>query len=352
MIKLKVPGKLYVAGEYAVVENGYPAVLVAINRFIHLTVEPTKYYGTIFSKQYQEKPVRWTRSNSLLRLANSNINLNFVLEAIRITEKYLFENGTSPKYFNLTINSELDSIEGKKYGLGSSAAVTVGVVRAISALYNVQLDSMTVFKLAAVAHYNIQQNGSLGDIAAITFGGWIGYHSVDRDWLTKQSQNSLTKLIDASWKGLKIQSLNPPAILTLLVGWTGKPASTAKLISQVKQTNSKEYHTFLAESKKCVTTLIKAFEKQDVNLIKTQINLNRKILQKLQKLSDVSIETPLLTKLIEIANQHHAAAKTSGAGGGDCGIAILNQASEKQVIYNAWEKAGIEPIALQVYQED
>ena len=31
MIEVSVPGKLYIAGEYAVVEPGYPAVIVAVD---------------------------------------------------------------------------------------------------------------------------------------------------------------------------------------------------------------------------------------------------------------------------------------------------------------------------------
>ena len=39
MIKVKAPGKLYIAGEYAVVENGYPAVLVALDQFVYVSIE-------------------------------------------------------------------------------------------------------------------------------------------------------------------------------------------------------------------------------------------------------------------------------------------------------------------------
>ena len=33
MIQVKAPGKLYIAGEYAVTEPGYKSVLIALNRF-------------------------------------------------------------------------------------------------------------------------------------------------------------------------------------------------------------------------------------------------------------------------------------------------------------------------------
>ena len=34
MIEASAPGKLYIAGEYAVVEPGHPAILVAVDQFI------------------------------------------------------------------------------------------------------------------------------------------------------------------------------------------------------------------------------------------------------------------------------------------------------------------------------
>ncbi|MFO8068960.1 MAG: phosphomevalonate kinase, partial [Alkalibacterium sp.] len=48
----KSPGKLYIAGEYAVTEPGYPAVIVAVDRFITVSLSPSDNdYGMINSPQ-------------------------------------------------------------------------------------------------------------------------------------------------------------------------------------------------------------------------------------------------------------------------------------------------------------
>ena len=39
MIQVKAPGKLYIAGEYAVTEPGYKSVLIALDRFVTATIE-------------------------------------------------------------------------------------------------------------------------------------------------------------------------------------------------------------------------------------------------------------------------------------------------------------------------
>lgn len=51
MIQVKAPGKLYIAGEYAVTEPGYKSVLIALDRFVTATIEEAdQYKGTIHSK--------------------------------------------------------------------------------------------------------------------------------------------------------------------------------------------------------------------------------------------------------------------------------------------------------------
>ena len=52
LITEKAPGKLYIAGEYAVVENGYPAILVALDQFVTCSIEESAAeVGKIISRQ-------------------------------------------------------------------------------------------------------------------------------------------------------------------------------------------------------------------------------------------------------------------------------------------------------------
>ncbi len=75
----------------------------------------------------------------------------------------------------------------RKYGLGSSGAVTVATVKALNLYYQMDMDRLTQFKIAALAHLAVQGNGSCGDIAASCYGGWIAFQPFDHDWvLAKQ----------------------------------------------------------------------------------------------------------------------------------------------------------------------
>ncbi|MBT1022890.1 phosphomevalonate kinase, partial [Enterococcus faecium] len=84
---------------------------------------------------------------------------------------------------DLKVTSELDSSNGRKYGLGSSGAVTVATVKALNVFYALNLSQLEIFKIAALANLAVQDNGSCGDIAASCYGGWIAFSTFDHPWL-------------------------------------------------------------------------------------------------------------------------------------------------------------------------
>jgi phosphomevalonate kinase len=96
--------------------------------------------------------------------------------------------------------------------------------------------------------------------------------------------------------------------------------------------------------------MIKGFQVQSLSLIQKEIRYNRKLLQALGNLSNVQIETPLLHQLCISAEQSCGAAKTSGAGGGDCGIVVIDQQIDTQELMSSWKSAGIEQLDLHVHQ--
>ncbi len=353
MIEASAPGKLYIAGEYAVLEPDHPAIIVALNQFIKIRLCKAENSGSIRSSQYGGLAVPWTRKNGQLMIDERENPFAYITEAMAITEKYLMELGKNLHFFDLEVLSELDNQEGKKYGLGSSGAVTVATIKALLDFYEVVCSAETIYKLAALAHLSIKSNGSFGDLAASTYGGWLAYSCFDRDWvLAKQKEWPLKKLLNTPWPKLMIQPLQPPERLHLLIGWTGIPASTTHLVDLVKEEQAKMngfYTQFLAASKDCVNHMIQAFQKGDLDSIKNGIQANRKLLQKLSDKSGIQIETPALQMLCKIACKYNGSAKSSGAGGGDCGIVILDHGDEVQSLVDQWQTFGIVDLPLQVY---
>lgn len=353
MIEVSAPGKLYIAGEYAVVESGHPAVIVAVDQFVTVTLNEAKKNGSIQSGQYSDLPIRWTRRKGQLVLDIRENPFHYILAAIRLTESYATDQKKELRFFDLKVTSELDSSNGRKYGLGSSGAVTVATIKALNEFYQLNLDKLTIFKLAALAHHEVLSNGSCGDIAACCYGGWIAFSTFDHDWLKEQYENhSVEELVRMDWPKLSIRPLSVPKDLRLLIGWTGSPASTSDLVDQVNHSRDQQqqrYENFLIESKKCVEEMIEGFEHNDVKKIQQMIRRNRHLLQELTSITGVNIETPALKQLCDLAEENEGAAKSSGAGGGDCGIVITNQKSGILPLMSAWENAEITPLPLHVY---
>lgn len=336
MIETRAPGKLFIVGEYAVVEAGEPAVLVAVDRYLRLKLT--------------ERKQAWPAATSA-----------HVRAAIQIVNELRIARGLNERQFEIEIVSELDAADGRKFGLGSSAAVTVATIEALARLYELNLSQVERFKLALLATITITPRASGGDLAASTFGGWIRYTSPDRAALRAQHgrQGILSALESDAWSTLSVLPLPAPVELELLVGWTGSPASTEKLVESAVRTSTttqdpQRNETFLAESRACVdmfadTLLSRSLGTSDRN-VSNAVREARTLLQQLSEDRNVTIETPALRELCTIAEQHGAAAKPSGAGGGDCGIAFATPTSESTSILREWKQRGIVHLDLQVHE--
>ena len=348
MISAKAPGKLYIAGEYAVVTPGYPAVLVAVNRFITVTLESTVEEGSIVSRKYKDIPLKWKRINGKIVVDQPDNPFHYILEAIKITEEYARELNRPLQVYHLFVDSELDSELGAKYGLGSSAAMTIATIRALFQLYEIEQEDYTIYKLAVLAHLKLGSNGSFGDLAASVMTGWCLYQSFNREWVLNQLKKvSLIELIRLEWPELLIKKLTPLSDYNLVVGWTQKPALTFDLVAEVKQQSHKiDFGKFLSDSRECINTLVVGLKSNDGVLVSLMIHRNRQLLKGLNP----SIETDALSKLIEIAD-NYGAAKTSGAGGGDCGIVLVHKQMDILEMIDAWNRYGFEKLELAVYDK-
>ena len=357
----RAPGKLYIAGEYAVVEPGHRAVLVAVNRFITLRVTPCSpaggYAGTIRSRLYDTGSRPWRHRPQDGQAEAVGGEDDYIISAIRVVEALVTQGGGRPGSFDLSVSSELEEDDGRKLGLGSSSAVTVATVRAVATFYGMAADDLTVYKLAMLASDTVQPIGSGGDIAASAMTGWVAYTSPDRSWLRRARQRAgaggMSDLAEADWPGLSVRRLPPPS-LRLQVGWTGAPASTPALVAdvQTRSHGADDYTVFLRDSQDCLARLITAIEDDDAARIMRQIARNRALLAGLSRIGGRTIETTELARLVEIALDHGATAKSSGAGGGDCGIALCPPDKDIAAMNSAWRAASIQPLDLAIYTHD
>ena len=355
MIQVKAPGKLYIAGEYAVTEPGYKSILIAVNRFVTATIEvSSEVEGSIHSKTLHYEPVKFDRNEDKIEISDVQAakQLKYVVTAIEVFEQYARSCSIKLKHFHLTIDSNLADNSGQKYGLGSSAAVLVSVVKALNEFYCMQLSNLYIYKLAVIANMKLQSLSSCGDIAVSVYSGWLAYSTFDHDWVKQQmEETSVNKVLEKNWPGLHIEPLQAPENMEVLIGWTGSPASSPHLVSEVKRLKSDPsfYGDFLDQSHMCVENLIQAFKTNNIKGVQKMVRQNRTIIQSMDSEAAVDIETDMLKKLCDIGEKHGGASKTSGAGGGDCGITIINNVIDKKVIYDEWRVNGIKPLEFKIY---
>ncbi len=329
-----------------------PAIVAAINHRVYCEIQPSEYFsvelqdsGVDTRAEFHQQSLEWTGP-----LAPSYIHvLVFAQKAIECTLNYLSQYLT----FKLRTWSDLASKQGHKKGFGTSAAAVVAIVGAILKFHGVDIFTEKgkdiVFKLASIAHFQAQGNiGSGFDVAASTWGGIIMYKRFDPMWLDSHLKKStpLQDIINESWPKLQIVHLPLLPRLHLLVGWTGVPASTVDLVKQVSEHPNRisNYNQIGILTKKLVT----AWNANEEKVILKLVRQNETILRALGVETGVPIETPELRVLAEVANQTGAAGKLSGAGGGDCGIAIYFDPGITQALRNAWHAKGIQVIDVQI----
>lgn len=349
---VSVPGKLYIAGEYAVVTPGHLAMLMTVDRFLTVTISETDHTtGRFRSVNYSDQPYEWIREDDQFEFIDWSNPYYLSKVVIQTVESYVKDLNIPLQLYDVKILSQLDH-DGKKLGLGSSGAVTIGLIKALLTFYEVPYTDFDVYKLAAIAHVTLNSNGSFGDLAASAFTGMIAYSSFDKTWLKeKLKSHSMIDLLGMTWPLLYIRRVGLPKDLKILVGWTGVPASTEDLVSKVYADSDQiDFSTFLKQSHDCVNQLIKAFDQKNTSQILELIQLNRQLLIKMGQSKEKLIETPLLSKLCEVTETYGGSAKSSGAGGGDCGIAFIDDFNSEKQIIDAWNEEGIQALDLTIYQ--
>lgn len=352
--RISVPGKLFIAGEYAVLEPEGQCVVAAIDRYVTADIRESDH-NNIHLPQLGFSGVTWEMMNVHLQFSDNAPKLTFIQNALRVCMQYIKESNVRPLSFSLSITSELDDASGKKYGLGSSAAVVVAVISSVLQLHakaGIEPSMDLTYKLASIAHFKTQGNGSCADIAASTYGGWLNYSAFDDEWLREEMRDdkNVRSVVEKDWPNLMISSISPPPHLLLYVGWTGSEMSTSPMIKKIQQVRSEQpavYKHFFEDSQTAVISLVKAFRDQDVTHAIQSLSNNRQALMRLSGAAYADIETPLLKDLIQIADRY-GAGKTSGAGGGDCGIAFVTTDANVGNLQKEWKKAGIERLPINV----
>ena len=199
-VEVSTPGKLMLFGEHAVV-YGRPCIVTAVDRRMKVKVEPMKNQGIEIAA-----PDLGVEKLSLgvqdLESTEIPKGARFIVAALRnFSRRYGVSSG-----IKVTTESEFSS----EFGFGSSSAVTVGTIAALSWGVGENLSKEEMFRLAYQSVLDVQGVGSGFDIAAAVWGGTLSFIAGGRE----------------------VVPLLAPR-LPLVVGYTGIKADTTVLVKDV-----------------------------------------------------------------------------------------------------------------------
>lgn len=326
-INVQTGGKLYIAGEYAILRPQQTAIIKNIP--ICMTAQITEAKALQLQSDMFDYSVDMTTDKGYA----------LIQESVRTFAHFLGNTVEELAPFALSISGKLEQ-DGKKFGIGSSGSVTVLTLKALAAFYDIAISKDQLFKLASYTLLKLGDNGSMGDIACIAYDDLIAYTSFDRESVSNLiGKQSLTTLLETDW-GYQIEPLVPKLSADFLVGWTAQPSLSSQMIKEIKNDLSQ---AFLEETQTAVLQVRESFVSGDKSAL----------IRALEKVSDLLVElSPLIytDKLLALKTASQGldvVAKSSGAGGGDCGIALSFDPQDTYLLKERWRQAGLEVL----YQE-
>lgn len=315
-VTVSAPGKLMLFGEHAVV-YGRPCIVTAVNQ--RLKLKASKLKEPVLKLEAPDVDVK-NYSKPLSHLGKGNILRGAKFVEIAVLNFFKKHKDVIPA--NAGIQLITDSQFKSTFGFGSSSASAVCTIKALSELFKIKLTNEQIFDICYKTVLDVQGVGSGFDLAAAIYGGTLYFVT----------------------GGKTIQPLTI-SHLPLIVGYTGIKADTPTLVRQVNAL--KESYPVIVDNifdhmDNIVMQAKEALLKNDLQTLGELMNFNQGYLDSL------GVNSKILSNLIYAAKDAGAyGAKLSGAGGGDCMIALAPP-SKRKAVEKAIEKAGGQVLKVEV----
>lgn len=313
-IVVSAPGKLMLLGDHAVVHHR-PCLVTAVGQRMKATV--TLLDIEEFHLEAPDVSVtKYKKSMNGLGSGDIPKGAKFVEYAVRN-----FAQRHPIKGVRIETTSEFSS----QFGFGSSSASTVCVLKALSEITGQKVDNKSLFDLAYKTVIDIQGVGSGFDTAAAIYGGVLYFVGGG-------------------------QTIEPVSVksLPLIVGYSGTKADTPALVKALNAKMEERpsiYPPLFDVSTAVVEEGKRALMNGDLQIFGEMMNVNEGLL------SAYGVEIKKLAAMIHSAREAGAyGAKLSGAGGGDCMIAIAPK-DKSQAVKDAITHAGGQIIEVQTNVE-
>ncbi len=274
------PGKTILFGEHAVV-YGKPAIAMALSKRAQIKVSGrTDENIHVNIRDLGIEGLINLRENSIISDSPKKGIFKYVLSAVKKVHRL------SGLDICIDVNVPIGG------GLGSSAAVTVALIAAVSKFNNMDLEKKEIARLAHEVEIEVQKSASPLDTTISTYGGLI--------YLEKDAKG--------------IVPLNINHKIPVVIGYTDSRGDTAKLIEDVKLKRKRYPET--------IDTLINLIESVTYEAKEAILNNDKKRIGELMNINHGLLDA-LGVSTLELSNMVYAArnagawgSKITGAGGG------------------------------------
>ena len=278
--KVSAPGSLMLLGEYAVLHRE-PALVCAVDKRITVTLTPRVdkrieihsvlhgHYATDLSQLTIEKP------------------FHFVLGALQRYQAKLKQG----------CDIEIVSAFSDKVGLGSSAAVTVAMLVALTTWLELEATLLDIVRLGRQVVRHVQGVGSGADVAASVYGGIVGYQA----------------------QPLSVEKFSVLYPLTALYAGVKTPTVEAiKYVQDYFVTRQDLFRHLIHAIGQCAVLGRQSVRVDDAAKLGEMMNIQQGLMESL------GVCTPLLRGMVDNLREQPGmwGAKISGAGWGDCVIGM------------------------------
>lgn len=302
------PGKLFIAGEYAVTAKDGIAVISPIKKGIRVQVFARKNYR-IINRQYPQESMMFAQ---ISELPNRYIRL-----AMEVVRQWLGPKKIKWSPFLMIIDSTLEAKDGK-YGLGSSGALIVAVIGALLNFFQVDYTPEQLYKLSVIATMHHSQDTSFGDVACSSMRQLIYYRKFNDSFLPILATLHVHNAVKLEWKGLLLKPL--PAIrVKPLVVFSGSSAQSNQLVKKMRPWIQSSW---IQQSNLLVESWIKHQEGATIDQLHHH-------LVGLSKISGIKLVTEGIETILKLAKACGGVGKFSGAGGGDSVLVFVPPAQQK-----------------------
>ena len=363
MSRFQAPGKLFLAGEYAVVDPAKPALLTAVRQSVSAHVHDLDSDDVrIQSAQWGPQPRAWERTHLAWAGSEPGMRREPAMRALDVLDAYLADTGapTRVRGIQITLDSSMVGPRAVKYGFGSSGAVIVAVIGAVMRHLGRSVSADELFRLSALSVIADNQRASCADVAVSAFLAaedagttWMMYRSFDRDAVAEIARRSgVLAAMNAPWPGLGIRTLAAPSSARVIVAHTGSAASSERLVERMDAVRgASEQAAFASDIERMVVRLEQALEADNAAEIMEQLD---KVATRLAHFdgegeSQIGIVTPTIRQYIHAARQVGGVAKSSGAGGGDCVIALAHPHAVV-ALKRAWHTLGAHIVPVHAHE--